>query len=261
MNRSVLFTAGLVFLLLEPHVSPAADPPRTDSRPTFWVIPHTHWEGAVFKTREEYLDMGLPNILKAMRLLKEQPEFRFVLDQVAYVRPFLERYPGPGGRFPQVPGRGAAATGRRARCHARREHARRRDLRPADAVRQAVLSRQAGRRRDHRLAARHLRPPCPDAATDGAGRLTSRSGSSAGCPGRTIPRSSSGRGSTARRIPAFWLPYSYGLLYHSPRDLPGVRGLHEAAIRRSLTPNSPGKRPRRPGGSGRLRAGGAPRAR
>ena len=29
----------------------------------FYFIPHTHWEGAVFKTREEYLEMGLPNIL------------------------------------------------------------------------------------------------------------------------------------------------------------------------------------------------------
>src|SRR5207245_9825179 len=26
-----------------------------------WIVPHTHWEGAVFKTREEYLDVGLPN--------------------------------------------------------------------------------------------------------------------------------------------------------------------------------------------------------
>ncbi len=68
------------------------DPPA-ENRPTFWVIPHTHWEGAVFKTREEYLEMGLPNILKAMRLLREQPRFHFTLDQVAYVRPFLERYP------------------------------------------------------------------------------------------------------------------------------------------------------------------------
>ena len=55
--------------------------------------------------------MGLPNILKAMQLLREQPTIRFVLDQVAYVRPFLERYPGAGGRLPQVPGRGAAAAG------------------------------------------------------------------------------------------------------------------------------------------------------
>ncbi|WP_165224257.1 alpha-mannosidase [Aquisphaera insulae] len=77
--------------LLAPGPSHAGPP--DDGRPTFWVIPHSHWEGAVFKTREEYLEMGLPNILRAMRLLGEQPEFRFVLDQVAYVRPFLERYP------------------------------------------------------------------------------------------------------------------------------------------------------------------------
>jgi alpha-mannosidase len=25
----------------------------TSPQGTFWVIPHTHWEGAVFKTREE----------------------------------------------------------------------------------------------------------------------------------------------------------------------------------------------------------------
>src|ERR1700684_3567200 len=64
----------------------------TPEKNTLWIIPHSHWEGAVFKTREEYLQMGLPNILKAMRLLREQPSFRFTLDQVAYVRPFLERY-------------------------------------------------------------------------------------------------------------------------------------------------------------------------
>src|SRR5277367_6493047 len=66
---------------------------------TVYVVPHTHWEGAVFKTREEYLEMGLPNILKAMRLLREQPSFRFTLDQVAYVRPFLERYPAEDADF------------------------------------------------------------------------------------------------------------------------------------------------------------------
>ena len=56
------------------------------------IIPHTHWEGAVFKTREEYLEVGLPNILKALYLLEKYPNYRFVLDQ-CYVRPFLERYP------------------------------------------------------------------------------------------------------------------------------------------------------------------------
>ena len=69
------------------------DEPKAAKKQTLWVIPHTHWEGAVFKTREEYLEVGLPNIVKAMRLLKEQPGYRFTLDQVAYVRPFLERYP------------------------------------------------------------------------------------------------------------------------------------------------------------------------
>src|SRR5690348_6814056 len=37
---------------------------------TLYYIPHTHWEGAVFKTREEYLEMGLPHILTALQLLK-----------------------------------------------------------------------------------------------------------------------------------------------------------------------------------------------
>jgi alpha-mannosidase len=59
----------------------------------FFFIPHTHWEGAVFKTREEYLEIGLPNILRALRLLKAYPDYRFVLDQACYVKPFLERYP------------------------------------------------------------------------------------------------------------------------------------------------------------------------
>jgi alpha-mannosidase len=77
--------------LLLACTSVLADDPAP--KPTFWIIPHTHWEGAVFKTREGYLESGLGNILKAMRLLREQPSYRFTLDQVAYVRPFLERYP------------------------------------------------------------------------------------------------------------------------------------------------------------------------
>ena len=66
---------------------------------TFLFIPHTHWEGAVFKTREQYLDMGLPTILRALRLLKIHPHYRFVLDQASYVKPFLERYPEQAATF------------------------------------------------------------------------------------------------------------------------------------------------------------------
>src|SRR5712671_2761502 len=75
----------------------AEAPPVASALPaapdTLWVIPHTHWEGAVFKTREEYLEMGLPHILHALQLLEKHPSYTFVLDQVAYVKPFLERYP------------------------------------------------------------------------------------------------------------------------------------------------------------------------
>jgi hypothetical protein len=64
-----------------------------DGQQTALIVPHTHWEGAVFKTREEYLEEGLPHILKALNLLKKYPNYLFTLDQLCYVRPFLERYP------------------------------------------------------------------------------------------------------------------------------------------------------------------------
>ena len=79
----------LAFGLLPSDTGLAQTPPAE----TVLVIPHTHWEGAVFKTREEYLEIGLPNIVKALYLLKKYPNYRFVLDQMCYVRPFLERYP------------------------------------------------------------------------------------------------------------------------------------------------------------------------
>ena len=80
-----------------PQALGAAEPDAT--REVFLFIPHTHWEGAVFKTREEYLEMGLPNILRALMLLEKYPHYRFVLDQVCYVRPFLERYPEHAAAF------------------------------------------------------------------------------------------------------------------------------------------------------------------
>lgn len=58
-----------------------------------WFLPHTHWEGAVFITREDYLETGLSNILRALKMLKADPSYRFTLDQACYVKPFLERFP------------------------------------------------------------------------------------------------------------------------------------------------------------------------
>jgi alpha-mannosidase len=67
--------------------------PDSPSKPVLHLVPHTHWEGAVFKTREQYLDMGLSIILRALALLETYPHYRFTLDQVCYIKPFLERYP------------------------------------------------------------------------------------------------------------------------------------------------------------------------
>ena len=85
---------SLVALLLASLDSLSGQTHPTD---TVLVTPHTHWEGAVFKTREEYLEVGLPNIEKALYLLKKYPDYRFVLDQMCYVGPFLERYPSEVG--------------------------------------------------------------------------------------------------------------------------------------------------------------------
>ena len=100
----LLFVAGT--LLLPPGVlgaessdEPSNEASGSEKTDTLWFIPHTHWEGAVFKTREEYLDIGLPIILKALKLLEDHSEYRFVLDQVCYVKPFLERYPEEEATF------------------------------------------------------------------------------------------------------------------------------------------------------------------
>ena len=79
------------------------------TRGILFCIPHTHWEGAVFKTREQYLEMGLPHILRALKLLKEHPSYRFTLDQACYVQPFLERYPAEEPAFRQFVAEGRLA--------------------------------------------------------------------------------------------------------------------------------------------------------
>jgi alpha-mannosidase len=101
MNNKELI-AGLLALLAAvgaPGAESLTASSESESERVFYVIPHTHWEGAVFITREEYLEMGLPHILTVVRLLKEHPNYRFALDQVEYFRPFLERYPEEADAF------------------------------------------------------------------------------------------------------------------------------------------------------------------
>src|SRR5689334_3912090 len=96
LARQVPLLAAILFLAARFALpSAAADPdaaPNSGQKQTLYYIPHTHWEGAVFKTREQYLQMGIPRILQVLRMLKEYPDYKFTLDQVCLVKPFLERY-------------------------------------------------------------------------------------------------------------------------------------------------------------------------
>ena len=58
---------------------PAAGGKVSKQKVIFWVVPATHGEDAVFKTPQEYLGIGFPIILKALRILEAHPECRFVL--------------------------------------------------------------------------------------------------------------------------------------------------------------------------------------
>lgn len=101
MMNKMKWIAGLLSLLaaMNAAADTATVPPENPAAPVYFIIPHTHWEGAVFKTREEYLDLGLPHILTALRMLKEHSNYRFTLDQVEYFRAFLERYPEEADAF------------------------------------------------------------------------------------------------------------------------------------------------------------------
>ena len=188
---------------------------------TFWLIPHTHWEGAVFKTREEYLEMGLPHILTAVRLLKEHPNYRFTLDQVEYFRPFLERYPEEADVF-----RKFVAEGRlQIVCGL--------NVMPDDNmpsgesfVRQMLYAKG------------YCREALGTEVT--VGWLLDTFGHHAQIPQllrlagyksfwfsrgvedrSKMPSEFLWEGLDGTRIPAFWLPFSYGHLYGPPKDLAG----------------------------------------
>ena len=96
LRHSIVLLARLALAAVPLFTLQAAD------RDLVVIVPHTHWEGAVFKTREEYLEIGLPHILEALRLLQQHPEYRFVLDQMCYVKPFLDRYPNEVGLFREM---------------------------------------------------------------------------------------------------------------------------------------------------------------
>lgn len=235
---SLRFCLIALFPALFPSASLLAQEPPAATNETFWVIPHTHWEGAVFKTREEYLEMGLPNILKAMRLLREQPDFRFTLDQAAYVRPFLERYPEEEPDF------------RRFLAQGRLQLVGALDVMPdvnmpggETFIRQMQYGK--GYYRD-KLGV--------DVTT---GWLLDTFGHHAQLPQLLVqggyqsfwffrgvtrqdhPAEFWWEGLDGTRIPAFWLPHAYGLMYGSPKDAPGFAAFAKKRFE-MLGPNARG---------------------
>jgi alpha-mannosidase len=217
--RACLF---VIYCTLAPAPYAFADEPATAKTQTFWIVPHTHWEGAVFKTREEYLEMGLPHILKAMRLLREQPSFRFTLDQVAYVRPFLERFPSEEADF------------RRFLAEGRLQLAGALDVMPdvnmpggETFVRQMQYGK--GYYRDKLgidvttgwlLDTFGHHAQIPQLLVQGGFRSF---WFYRGVPRQDYPSEFLWEGIDGTKIDAYWLPEAYGLMYGSPKDLAGFQ--------------------------------------
>ncbi len=136
------------------------------------------------------------------------------------MKPFLERYPEEEADLPQVRRGRPAGDRRRHRRDAGRQHAGRRIVRAAGALRQGLFPQEAGRGRDRRLAAGYVRAPRADAAVVEAGRLQvvlvlPRRGATGHVPAEFL-----WEGIDGSRIPAFWLPHGYAHTYGSPQDLP-----------------------------------------
>jgi alpha-mannosidase len=213
-------------------------PPRASQKPTLWVIPHTHWEGAVFKTREEYLEDGLPNIVKALKLLREQPGYRFTLDQVAYVRPFLERYPALEPDF------------RRFLAEGRLQLVGALDVMPDDNmpggetfIRQMQYGKGYYR---ERLGVDVTSGWLIDSFGHHAQlpQLLTKAGFKTfwfvrGVPRQDFPSEFFWEGIDGTRISSIYLPHSYALLYGSPNDKAGFKAFAQARFD-MLSPNSHG---------------------
>ncbi len=187
---------------------------------TLYYIPHTHWEGAVFFTREEYLEQGLSHILTAIHLLENDPDAKFTLDQVAYFRPFLERYPEHARSF------------RRLIAEGRLQLVGGMDVMPDDVkpggelfIRQVQYGKGYCRRElgvevdvAWMVDTFGHHPQMP--------QLLALSGYTSfwfcrGVPRDELPSEFFWRGIDGTKIPAVWVPGFYGLFYGPPRDPEG----------------------------------------
>ena len=207
---------------METGLDPSSKAPAPADKDTFFIIPHTHWEGAVFQTRETYLEMGLPNILRALKLLKTSPNssYRFTLDQVCYVRPFLERYPEEEATFRKLvdEGRLAIVGGTNVMLDVNMPSG-------ESFVRQVLYGKGYFRRKlgvDVTVGwqldtfGHHAQMP----------QLLKLAGYKSfwffrGVPNWETPSEFLWEGIDGSQIPAFWLPHGYAVGHGSPNSLPG----------------------------------------
>jgi alpha-mannosidase len=196
---------------------------------TVIVIPHTHWEGAVFKTRDEYLDIGLPHILKALNLLKRYPDYRFVLDQMCYVKPFLERYPGEVAAFRQFVKEGRLQI-----------------VGGIDSMHDSNMPSGESIVRQYLLGKSFFRERLGHDVIVGWGldtfghnaqmpQILKLAGLSSywfqrGVPGPRTPAEFLWEGIDGTRVAAFWLPISYGALANIPSTLPEFTGMVRSRV-------------------------------
>lgn len=60
---------------------------------TVHYVPHTHYDAEVFLTRDETFEIGYSILIGALSEMKENPDFKFAVDQTCYIAPFLHAYP------------------------------------------------------------------------------------------------------------------------------------------------------------------------
>ena len=188
-------------------------------RDRLFVIPHTHYDAVVFKTRAEYLEMGLPHILYALQCLKADPRYRFVLDQVCYIRPFLERYPEEEATFRQMiaQGRLQITCGMDTMADV--------NIPSGESfIRQVLYGKRYCRdklgvevRVSWALDTFGHHPQMP--------QLLRKAGFDCyyffrGVPDAQTPSEFYWQGIDGSQVLALWLPYSYGFLFGSPKNLP-----------------------------------------
>jgi len=188
----------------------------------------------VFKTREEYLEIGLPNILKALYLLNKYPDYRFVLDQMCYVRPFLERYPSEAPAFRKflAEGRLQIAGG-------------------TDTMHDNNMPSGESIVRQYLLGKSYFREKLGYDVTTGWGldtfghngqmpQILKLAGMKSywfqrGVAAADTPSEFLWEGIDGTRIPAFWLPIGYSALYDVPENEPEFNALLKSRFD-SLTP-------------------------